>query len=63
MLKNDKSDFETKYIISEFDYGYIEWIITAFKKFEFQNDKFLVLKGSKELNYLPYKIDIASFIE
>jgi hypothetical protein len=48
---------ETKYLLDEINYGYIEWLITAFKKIEIKN-KSMYLKGSKELEYLPYKINL-----
>ncbi|MBK8112261.1 MAG: hypothetical protein IPK46_19050 [Saprospiraceae bacterium] len=44
-------------IIDEFDYGYIEWLVTAFKKIEIK-ENFIYLTGSKELDYLPLKINI-----
>jgi hypothetical protein len=48
---------ETKYLLDELNYGYIEWLITAFKKIEIK-DKFIYLKGSTELEYLPFKINL-----
>lgn len=44
-------------IIDEFDYGYIEWLVTAFKKIEIK-ENFIYLTGSKELDYLPFKISM-----
>jgi hypothetical protein len=55
LVVNQLLSDEKKYLLDEFSYGYIEWLITAFKKIEVK-DNYLYLIGSKELEYLPFKL-------
>lgn len=55
LVVNPTETDEKRYLLDEFNYGYIDWLITAFKKVEVK-DNYLYLKGSKELKYLPFKI-------
>ncbi len=48
--------------IWNFDYGYIDWLITVFKKLEVKND-LLILKGHYEIEEFPMSFDLDPVIK
>ena len=58
-LKIYKAEKElSSHLITTYNYGYIEWVITAFKKIEIDGNM-LILKGHKDMDELPFRIDIS----